>query len=136
MSGFLEENPKKGETTKEDKVLANEGGLVKAVVGLCPAPLPLFLSETDLQNQGNRYAWRKGVPSTVNNLFRTPRETSEFPSVFQNTPKTATIKALPFTYKAFQRVRPSINIPEPTEEPAYAPVSRPTTPLGGQGEAP
>ena len=38
MSDFFEQSPQKGETTKEDKVSANEGGLVKAVVGLCPAP--------------------------------------------------------------------------------------------------
>ena len=133
MADFLEENPQKGGTTKEDKggaehplkISSNEGGQ-----GGQTAPLPLFLSDAEIQNQANRYAWRKGVPSTVNNLFRTPRDTPEFPSVFQNTPKTGTTKPLPFTYKAFQRVRteahvapPSISIPEPTEEPAYAPTT-------------
>ena len=107
---------------------------IKTVTDSAPEAVPLFLSEADLETQANRYAWRKGVPSTVNNLFRTPRDTPEFPSVFQNTPKAIT-RALPFTYKAFQRVRPeaarpeaavalpSISIPEPTEEPAYAPTT-------------
>lgn len=88
----------------------------------------LFLSETELQTQGNRYAWRKGVTASVNNLFRAPRDTPEFPRVFQNTGKRVDTKPLPFTFKAFQRqvkteepVRPTITIPDNTEEPSYAP---------------
>ena len=120
-----------------NKVSANEEDLVKAVVGLCPAPneggqggapLPLFLTETELNNQGNPYAWRKGVADTTSNIFRTPRSTPEFPRIFQNAPKRAPMKALPFTYKAFQKkveteVKPTITIPVDTEEPAYAPTT-------------
>ena len=116
------------DTLEDNKVSANEG-----------APLPLFLSETELKNQGNPYAWRKGVADTTSNIFRTPRSAPEFPRIFQNVPKRvqAPIKVLPFTYKAFQKVvkpergepergepeKPTIAIPTETEEPAYAPTT-------------
>ena len=133
MEDFLEDN----------KEAANEEGLVKAVDS--PAPLPLFLSETELKNQGNPYAWRKGVADTTSNIFRTPRSTPEFPRIFQNVPKRVQVptKALPFTYKAFHKMakpekgepekgepekavdeeKPTITVPAETEEPAYAPTT-------------
>ena len=120
------------------KYSSNEGGQ-----GGQTAPLPLFLSDTELKNQGNPYAWRKGVADTTSNIFRTPRSTPDFPRIFQNVPKRVQVptKALPFSYKAFQKVakpekgepekgepeKSTINVPA-DEEPAYAPVSRPTTP--------
>ena len=104
--------------------------------------VPMFLSDNELKNQGNPYAWRKGVADTTSNIFRTPRSLPEFPRIFQNVPKRVQppTKALPFTYKAFHKAKPEKGEPEkgepekPTitipleEEPTYAPVSRPTTP--------
>lgn len=96
------------------------------------AHAPMFLSETELQIQGDRTAWRKGVQTTVNNLFRSPRDTPEFPRIFQNVPKRVAANSLPFTYKAFklqkpatesiEGVKPTIVIPESgLEDPPYAP---------------
>lgn len=124
------------DTLEDNKEAANEEGLVKAVDS--PAPLPLFLSDTELKNQGNPYAWRKGVADTTSNIFRTPRSTPDFPRIFQNVPKRVQVptKALPFSYKAFQKVakpeaepekgepeKPTITVPAETEEPAYAPTT-------------
>ena len=88
---------------------------------------PMFLSEEDLQNQSNPAAWRKGVQATDSNIFRSPRNAPEFPRIFQNTPRPAVMKPLPFAYKAFAKkpaeavARPTIVIPkEETEDPPYA----------------
>jgi hypothetical protein len=89
---------------------------------------PMFLTEEDMQNQSNPAAWRKGVQTTDNNIFRSPRNTPEFPRIFQNTPRPTVMKPLPFAYKAFMKkpteavAKPTIVIPDQeTEDPPYAP---------------
>ena len=87
---------------------------------------PMFLSEEDMQNQSNPAAWRKGVQAADGNIFRTPRNTPEFPRIFQNAPRPAAMKPLPFAYKTFAKkpadTKPTIVIPtEDTEDPPYAP---------------
>ena len=91
---------------------------------------PMFLTEEDIQNQSNPAAWRKGVQTTDNNIFRSPRNAPEFPRIFQSTPRPATMNPLPFAYKAFTRqkvekppeTKPTIVIPDQeTEDPPYAP---------------
>ena len=89
---------------------------------------PMFLSEEDMQNQSNPAAWRKGVQAMDSNIFRSPRNAPEFPRIFQNTPRPAAMKPLPFAYKTFNKkpaeavAKPTIVIPDQdTEDPPYAP---------------
>ena len=87
-------------------------------------PVPLFLTESELQKQATIIGWRSGNRDISGSIFRTPRSSVEFPNVFQNVVKREPVRQLPFSYRGPRittNLKPKIAIPADDDDPPYAP---------------